>query len=233
MTLLLIVACLVALFAILEGRRANTANHQLSRANSLAKQETETLRGENAKLIAAAAPPPRKSKEERRDELLERQLEAVLRDEAEFYKRRVMGSGELGVFYAAMTVTRQPQPEGRYPFYVFPQVNLGQILGLRPKTARPQWHADQAHRAINSKRCDLLVADKKGWPVAVLEYQGEGHNLDGTAGRRDEIKRIALQAAGIRFVEIEAGTSATEMRRTVQSVFDEHMSSRPGGRAPR
>jgi len=156
----------------------------------------------------------------------------VLRDEVKFHKRRVMGGGELGVFYAAMTVTRQPQPEGRYPFYVFPQVNLGQILGAKTEQVRLKWQADKAHQAINSKRCDLLITDKRGWPVAVIEYQGEGHDLDGTANRRDQIKRLAVEGAGICFVEIEAGTSVAEMRRTVQNVFDEHMAARSGDRAP-
>ena len=226
MTLLLIVACLAAFLALLEARRANAAKHQLSRANVWAGQEAERLRGENARLAAAAAPLPRKSAEERRDERLDKQLEAVRRGEVAFHKRRVMGGGELGVFYAAMAVTRQPQPEGRYPFYVFPQVNLGQILGAKTEQVRLRWQGDQAHQAINSKRCDLLIADKKGWPVAVIEYQGEAHDLDGTAGRRDQIKRIAVEGAGIRYVEIEAGTSAAEMRRIVQGVFDEHMAAR-------
>lgn len=232
MTLLTIAAWLVAFLAILDVRRLNATNRQLSRASQLAKQEEERLRGENARLIAAAVP-PRKSEEERRDERLDRQLEAVLRDEVEFFKRRVMGGGELGVFYAAMTVIGQPRPEGRYPFYVFPQVSLGQIVGARTEQVRLQCQAGKAHQAINSKRCDLLITDKQGWPVAVLEYQGEGHDLDGTASRRDEIKRIAVQAVGIRFVEIGARASPAEIRRTIQSVFDEHLAARSWGRAPR
>jgi hypothetical protein len=31
-----------------------------------------------------------------------------------------------------MTVTAQPMPSGQYPFYVFPQVSLGEILRTEP-----------------------------------------------------------------------------------------------------
>jgi hypothetical protein len=103
-----------------------------------------------------------------------------------------MNGGEYQLFRAAMGVTCQPPPSGAFPFYVFPQVSLGQIIGT--EGAR-DWEADQAHRAINSKRCDLLIADRNGNPIAVLEYQGAGHDIGGTAKRRDEIKRIALERA--------------------------------------
>ena len=76
-----------------------------------------------------------------------------------------------------------------------------------------------AYRAINSKRCDLVIADRYGNPVAVLEYQGSGHNIGGTAGKRDEIKRIALERAGVRFVEIMDGTTPDEIQRTIRELL--------------
>jgi hypothetical protein len=82
-----------------------------------------------------------------------------------------MGRGEFELFRAALNVTGSRFRSGQYPFYVFPQVALGQIV----RTAAPlEWQADHAHRAINSKRCDLLIADRNGNPVAVLEYQPRG-----------------------------------------------------------
>jgi hypothetical protein len=59
-----------------------------------------------------------------------------------------MNGGEYELFRAALNVTRQSIPSGSYPFYVFPQVSLGQIIRTH---ALLDWHADQAHRAINSK----------------------------------------------------------------------------------
>ena len=46
-----------------------------------------------------------------------------------FYRRRVMNRGEYDLFRAAMGVTGQQLPGGAFPFYVFPQVSLGQIIG--------------------------------------------------------------------------------------------------------
>jgi hypothetical protein len=158
----------------------------------------------------------RKSAEDQRSELLDRQLEAVMREHVTFSKSRVMGGGEYGLFRAVLTVTRQPLPTGSYPFYVFPQVSLGQIIRTQ---ANLDWHADQAHRAINSKRCDFLIADRNGDPIAVLEYQGLGHNIGGTAVRRDEIKRIALERAGVRYVEIKHDATPAEMQQTVRDLL--------------
>ncbi|MBV8737236.1 MAG: DUF2726 domain-containing protein [Alphaproteobacteria bacterium] len=165
---------------------------------------------------AKQAPGPRKGAEEQRDERLSQQLEAVMRETVKFSASRVMGRGEYEVFRAALNFTRQSFPAGPYPFYVFPQVSLGQIIRT---TARLDWQADQAHRAINSKRCDLLIADRHGNPVAVLEYQGSGHDIGGTAERRDRIKRIALERAGVRYVEIRNGATPAEIQQTIRTVL--------------
>ena len=137
-----------------------------------------------------------------------------MRERATFRKSRIMGRGEYELFRAALSVTRQAMPGGQFPFYVFPQVSLGQIIRT---SAADEWQADQAHRSINSKRCDLLIADRNGDPVAVLEYQGSGHDIGGTAKRRDEIKRIALKRAGVRYIEIKDGTSPAEMQQITTS----------------
>jgi hypothetical protein len=159
---------------------------------------------------------PAKSAEQERAEILARQLEAVIRQHVSFSKRRVMGRGEFELFRAAMGVTLQPFPTGAFPFYVFPQVSLGQIIGTQ---ARQELDADDAHRAINSKRCDLLIADRNGNPVAVLEYQGAGHDIGGTARRRDTIKRIALERAGVRYVEIKDDTNPAEMQQIIRQLL--------------
>jgi hypothetical protein len=46
--------------------------------------------------------------------------------------------------------------------------------------------------------------DLKRIPVTVLEHQGSGHGIGGTAGQRHEIKRIALERAGVRYIELVA-----------------------------
>ena len=96
--------------------------------------------------LAGQEPPPRKTAGEQQDLLLSQQLEAVTRETVKFSRSRVMGRGEYEVFRAALNVTRQSFPTGSYPFFIFPQVALGQIIRT---TAALDWQADHAHRAIN------------------------------------------------------------------------------------
>jgi hypothetical protein len=144
------------------------------------------------------------------------QLTAVTQQQIIYRKTRIMGRGEFDLFRSAMSVTGQTMPRGDYPFYVFPQVALGQILRTEPASGPA---ADAAYRAINSKRCDLLLADRSGVPVAVLEYQGSGHHVGGTARQRDDIKRRALERAGIRYVEIHEGDTPAQMERIIRQVL--------------
>jgi hypothetical protein len=66
---------------------------------------------------------------------------------------------------------------------------------------------------------DLLLADRSGNPVAVLEYQGSGHGIGGTAGQRDDIKRQALERAGVRYREIADGTPQDEMQQIIRQLL--------------
>ena len=141
------------------------------------------------------------------------QVTAVIRQEVTFRRCPIMGRGEFELFRAAMTVTGQPMPSG---FYVFPQVSLGEILRTDPANGI---EADAAYRAINSKRCDLLLTDRSGTPVAVLEYQGSGHGIGSTAGQRDDIKRRALERAGVRYVEIREGTTPHAIQRIIRELL--------------
>ena len=206
MDLFTVAACIVAIIA---GWLAWTLYQQ--------NQQLNRRLGYRAKAWPAAPPPaPPKTPEQERAEHLDRQLEAVIRQQVSFYRRRVMNRGEYDLFRAAMGVTGQQLPGGAFPFYVFPQVSLGQIIGTQDP-GKPE--SEAAYRAINSKRCDLLLADRSGNPVAVLEFQGSGHDIGGTAKRRDEIKRIALERAGVRFIEIADGTTPFEIQRTVRELL--------------
>jgi hypothetical protein len=185
---------------------------------TLYKKNRELTRRLGYRAKAWPTPPPTapKTPEQERAELYDRQLEAVIRQQVTFRRRKVMNGGEYQLFRAAMGVTRQPLPGGAFPFYVFPQVSLGQIIGTQEPGRADD---DEAFRAINSKRCDLLIADRNGLPLAVLEYQGSGHNIGGTATRRDEIKRIALSRAGVQFVEIKDGTASGEIDRIIRELL--------------
>ena len=48
--------------------------------------------------------------------------------------------------------------------------------------------------------------DDRGWPLAVIEFQGKGH-YRGNAAERDAVKRTVLAKAGIRYIEVPAEMS--------------------------
>ena len=50
------------------------------------------------------------------------------------------------------------------------------------------------------------MVDGKGWPLAVIEYQGRRH-YRGNAAARDAVKRTVLPRAGIRYIEVPAEMS--------------------------
>lgn len=76
-------------------------------------------------------------------------------------------------------------------FRLFSQVAMGEFLESDDRTA---------HFAVNNKRVDFLIVDKKGYPVMVIEYQGEGHYQD-NAAKRDAVKKEACRKAGVLFLE--------------------------------
>jgi hypothetical protein len=85
---------------------------------------------------------------------------------------------------------------------LFAQVSYGAFLEA---TARQDLEETRkvAEHALMRKRADFLIIDRYGNPVAVIEYQGDGH-YRGNAHDRDQAKRIACHAAGIPFIEVPA-----------------------------
>jgi hypothetical protein len=114
------------------------------------------------------------------------QLDAVLG--AEFSRRRVMNIGEYRVFQAV----EQEVAANWGGYRVFSQTALGEVIESADR---------EAHRAINSKRADVLVIDQGGFPVLAIEVHGKGHYRGDAAGR-DAIKREALRRAGVGWLEI-------------------------------
>jgi hypothetical protein len=128
------------------------------------------------------------------------QLNAVMA--APFEKRRLLNWSE----YQAFKIIEADMAAARRGYRVFAQTSLGEVL-MSPD--------EDAFCSINSKRVDILIVDKSGWPLAAVEYQGNGH-YQGAAAARDAIKKEALRKAGVRYVEITATDSAEQIRSRVR-----------------
>lgn len=107
---------------------------------------------------------------------------------AGFSAKPVLNKSEYQVFLHIEKMVAQRYPGCR----LFAQISLGEILGSDDQ---------QAFKAINSKRVDMLIMSKDGQPAVAIEYQGTGH-YQGDAEIRDAIKREALERARIPLVEI-------------------------------
>jgi hypothetical protein len=120
------------------------------------------------------------------------QLNAVMA--GSFERKRVLNSSEYRVF----AIVEDEIAAQRAGYRVFAQTSLGEILRSSEQ---------DAFRSINSKRVDILVVDRGGWPILAIEYQGNGH-YQGTAAARDAVKKEALRKAGVRYMECcEADTN--------------------------
>lgn len=86
------------------------------------------------------------------------------------------------------------------PYYIHAQVSLGEIIKSN----------EYAYKLINSKRVDFCVVDGNFNPVCVIEYQGSGHFND-SASKRDEIKKVACEKAGIKYIALYANSNITDI----------------------
>ena len=108
------------------------------------------------------------------------QLHAVMA--GSFEKRRVLSSSEYHIF----AIVENEFAIQRAGYRVFAQTSLGQILTSS---------SGDAFRSINSKRVDILVVDRAGWPFLAVEYQG-GHHYQGTAAGRDNYRSLHRLGVG-------------------------------------
>jgi hypothetical protein len=117
---------------------------------------------------------------------------------APFRQKRVLNIGEHRVF----RIIENELISLRRGYRVFAQTSLGEILSSPDRAA---------FLAINDKRVDILVVDRDQWPVLAIEYQGEGHYRE-TAVARDTIKAMALNNAGVGYLEIFPADDPAQIR---------------------
>lgn len=127
------------------------------------------------------------------------QLRAVMT--GTFTAKTVLSRTEANVMAAAEAAIAEAGLRWR----VLAQVALGEVLSS-PEEA--------AFRAINAKRVDLLIMSERRLPLAVIEYQGEGH-WQGEAPARDAVKKEALRRAGIGYIEITPKHGPEDVRREI------------------
>ena len=97
---------------------------------------------------------------------------------------------------------------------VMAQISLGEVI--RPvKGSRPE-----AMSAINSKRIDMGIFDRRGFLVCAVEYQGTGHWRN-NASLRDTVKREALESAGVELLEVYPDFDEEDVERSVLDLLDE------------
>jgi hypothetical protein len=134
------------------------------------------------------------------------QLKTVMA--ASFAKKKVLSFPEYRVFKLIEDETARRDSGHR----LFAQASLGEILSSP---------SDAAYRSINSKRADILLVDRGGWPVLVVEYQGRGH-YRGTAAARDAIKKEALRKAGVSYLEVSADDKDEQIIARVRQLLGWH-----------
>jgi hypothetical protein len=137
------------------------------------------------------------------------QLHAVMA--ASFQKQRLLSASEYRVF----AVVEQELAVRGDGYRAFAQTNLGEIL---------RTDDENAFHSINSKRVDILVVDRGGWPFLAIEYHGNGH-YQGTAAARDAVKKEALRKAGVRYSEISPTDTADQIRVRLREHFDSKVAS--------
>jgi Protein of unknown function (DUF2726) len=128
------------------------------------------------------------------------QLKVVMA--ASFHKQKVLSRAEYRVF---KIIEDEMAILGK-GYRVFAQTCLGEVL---------ESPDENAFHSINSKRADILVIDGAGWPVLVVEYQGDGH-YQGMAAARDAVKKEALRKAGVQHLEVHPTDSNDEIRSRVR-----------------
>lgn len=136
------------------------------------------------------------SYDRRRDLFAAQQVRAV--SGASFQRKQILNVGEYRVF----RIIEAELISIRRGYRAFAQTSLGEILNSSNK---------DAFFAINAKRVDILVVDHGGWPVLAIEYEGAGH-YQGTAIARDTMKVMALNNAGVGYLEIFESDGVDQIR---------------------
>ena len=144
-----------------------------------------------------------------------RQMEVISR--VAFEPQPLLNKSEYQVLILLEAVVRDLSAG----FRVMAQTSLGEIL----KPTKGPWNtadADLAYRAINSKRADFVVVDRRGIAVLAVEYQGHGH-YQGNAVMRDAVKREVFRKANVTLLAVPAEFANEDVAAQVRDVLEGHL----------
>jgi len=113
-----------------------------------------------------------------------------------YAKKRIINKTEEEVY---KLVLRMIYLNAKGKFKINMQTSLGEILTC----------SSEGHKTINCKRVDFCIMDIDFLPVAVIEVNGTGH-YQGDALERDEVKRTAIESAGIKYIAIRENENFKE-----------------------
>src|SRR5215471_16926325 len=78
-------------------------------------------------------------------------------------------------------------------------------------------HLDFRAKYILPRSDRHRVQRSAGWPLAAVEYQGNGH-YRGTAAARDAVKKEALRKAGVRYIAVTPDSGTEDMAREIARI---------------
>lgn len=107
----------------------------------------------------------------------------------EYTIKPIMYKGEFRV-YSELQELLLKNFQNKYTFRIFPQIALGCFI-------------ENADNNIKYLRADFVIVSPRGYPIIVIEYQGDGHYSNNFL-ERDRRKRIACENAGIRLIEVSS-----------------------------
>ncbi len=139
----------------------------------------------------------------------DRQMEALLTVQSITPVSLLSSTGEWECFFAAKNVLSSYKN-----YHVHAQACIGEYLKVSDSRS-DIWY--NAFKAINSKRVDFLICDNRSIPVLAIEYQGTGHDIGKDSDKRNAVKHLALQRAGIPVLEIFPEHNKADMEQLIKN----------------
>lgn len=147
-------------------------------------------------------------------------LDYVRDPDVSFSRSRLMNGAEYQVYQTLMSLLSSSECTKK-SLLLFTQVPGSALIEVAGKAGALK----KASNAIRYKIFDFVIINGSGYPLAVVEYNGEGH-YQSNAQMRDAVKKEACQRAGIAFIAIEGEEKPNDYRLRVLQVLNAPASKR-------